>query len=60
MPMQPNTSPPPAPDAPRPRTPWMAPAVERLGALSMLTLQQSVPVGPGGFLAEPEGTRSLA
>lgn len=32
------------------RRPYVAPALEHLGAWSALTLQQTVPIGPGAFL----------
>jgi hypothetical protein len=31
------------------RRPWHPPALEHLGAWRALTLQQSIPIGPGGF-----------
>lgn len=32
------------------RAPYTPPALERLGRWSVLTLQQTIPVGPGGSL----------
>jgi hypothetical protein len=52
-----------APNAPAPVTPepdsparesYVPPALEHLGAWNALTLQQSVPIGPGAFLSHPE------
>ena len=34
----------------QPRRPYVAPALEQLGEWSALTLQQTVPIGPGAFL----------
>jgi hypothetical protein len=42
------------------RLPYTPPALERLGEWSALTLQQSVPIGPGGFLFDPEASTRLA
>jgi hypothetical protein len=58
--IEPNACPPPTPHAPRPRAPWTTPAIEKLPPLRMMTLQQSVPVGPGGFLLDGERTTHLA
>lgn len=35
------------------------PRLERLGSWSALTLQQTVPIGPGGFLIDPARTDRL-
>jgi hypothetical protein len=50
----------PVPAARPARKRWEPPTVEPLGGLEMMTLQQSVPVGPGGFLPDPERTSRLA
>jgi hypothetical protein len=58
---QPHT--PAAPDSAAPsaeRLPYTPPVLERLGEWSALTLQQSIPIGPGGFLTDPESSTKLA
>jgi hypothetical protein len=61
--MSDQTHTPAIPAAPAPageRRPYTPPALERLGEWSALTLQQSVPIGPGGFLFDPETGARLA
>jgi hypothetical protein len=42
------------------RLPYTPPTLERLGEWSALTLQQSIPIGPGGFLFDPDTPTKLA
>jgi hypothetical protein len=43
------------------RAPYATPRLEALGAWRALTLQQTIPIGPGGFLLGPTtgGFRAL-
>jgi hypothetical protein len=59
---QPHTPAPPAAgaDSPAERLPYTPPTLERLGEWSALTLQQSIPIGPGGFRFDPDSSTRLA
>ncbi len=43
----------------RGRLPYQAPRLEALGPWKALTLQQTVPIGPGAFLVDPEAVTGL-